>query len=147
MLHFIQENRESLEQFFAEYGEAGKKVFEDDTDDDEDKAAIDKEANGDSFEEEKYVKEILQGLDSAKQGHKLKRKVQSDLKEILQVTDKERSQVANILRVLKESKGGKEKEQMGVMFFVQSAVKEKKFGSQRVALQQNRRYEKVCFWN
>ena len=55
----------------------------------------------------------------------MKSKVQSDLKEILQVTDKERSQVADILRVLKESKGGKEKEQMGVMFLVQSAVKEK----------------------
>ena len=121
----IQENRESLEQFFAEYGEAGKKVFEDDTDDDEDKETVDEEGNGDSFEEEKYVKEILQGSDSAKQGDKLKRKVQSDLKEILQVTDKQRSQVADILRVLKESKGGKEKEQMGVMFLVHSAVKEK----------------------
>ena len=147
MLHFIQENRESLEQFFAEYGEAGKKVFEGNTDDDEDKATIDKEANGDSFEEEKYMKEILQGSDSAKQGHKLKRKVQSYLKEILQVTDKERSQVADISHVLKESEGGKEKEQMGVMFLVQSAVKGKKIGSWRVALQQNRRYEKVRFWN
>ena len=91
LLHFIQENRESLEQLFAEYGEAGKKVFEDDTDDDKDKETVDEEGNGDSFEEEKYVKEILQGLDSAKQGDKLKRKVQSDLKEILQVTDKEQS--------------------------------------------------------
>ena len=72
------------------------------------------------------MKEILQGSDSVKQGDKLKRKVQSDLKEILQVTDKELSQVADILRVLKESKGGKEKEQIGVMFLVhQSAVKEK----------------------
>ena len=110
MLHLIQENRERLEQFFAEFGEAGKKVFEDDTDDDEDKATVDEGVNGDSFEEEKYVKEILQGSDSAEQGHKLQRKVQSDLKEILQVTDKERSQVANILCVLKESKGWKEKE-------------------------------------
>ena len=129
LLHFIQENRESLEQFFAEYGEAGKKVFEDNTDDDEDKGTVDEEANGDSLEEEKYVKEILQGSDSAKQGHKLKRKVQSDLKEILQVTDKEWSQVADILRVLKESKGGKEKELMGVMFLVQSAVKVKKMAA------------------
>ena len=71
------------------------------------------------------MKEILQGSDSAKQGDKLKRKVQSDLKDILQVTDKEQSQVANILHELKESKGGKEKEQMGVMFLLQSAVKEK----------------------
>ena len=125
LFYFIQENRESLEQFFAEYGEAGKKVFEDDTDDDEDKETVDEEGTGDSFEEEKYVKEILQGSDFAKQGDKLKRKVRNDLKEILQVTDKQRSQVADILRILKESKGGKEKEQMGVMFLVQSAVKEK----------------------
>ena len=75
------------------------------------------------------MKEILQGSDSAKQGDKLKRKVQSDLKEILQVTDKERSQVANILCVLKESEGGKEKEQMGVMFLLQSAVMEKKLAA------------------
>ena len=125
LFHLIQENRESLEQFFAEYGEAGKKVFEEDTDNDKDKETVEEEGNVDTLEEEKYVKEILQGLDSVKQGDKLKRKVQSDLKEILQVTDKERSQVADILCVLKESKGGKEKEQMGVMFLVQSAVKEK----------------------
>ena len=125
LFHLIQENRESLEQFFAEYGEAGKKVFEEDTDNDEDKETVEEEGNVDTLEEEKYVKEILQGSDSVKQGDKLKRKVQSDLKEILQVTDKERSQVADILRVLKESKRGKEKEQMGVMFLVQSAVKEK----------------------
>ena len=125
LFHLIQENRESLEQFFAEYGEAGKKVFEEDTDNDEDKETVEEEGNVDNLEEEKYMKEILQGSDSVKQGDKLKRKVQSDLKEILQVTDKERSQVADILRVLKETKGGKEKEQMGVMFLVQSAVKEK----------------------
>ena len=125
LFHLIQENRESLEQFFAEYGEAGKKVFEEDTDDDDNKETVEEEGNVDTLEEEKYVKEILQGSDSAKQGDKLKRKVQSDLKEILQVTDKERSQVADILHVLKESKGGKEKEQMGVMFLVQSAVREK----------------------
>ena len=50
----------------------------------------------------------------------------TDLKEILQVTDKERSQVADILHVLKESKCEKEKEQMGVMFLVQSALRETK---------------------
>ena len=63
-------------------------------------------------------------MDSAQQKHKLKRKVQSDLKEILQVTDKEWSQVADILHVFKESKGEKEKEQIGVMCLVQNAVKE-----------------------
>ena len=96
LLHFMQENRERLEQFFAEYGEAGKKVFEEDTDDDEDKETIDKEGNRDSFEEEKYVKNILQGTDLTTQGDKLKKKVQTDLKETLQVTDKEWSQVADI---------------------------------------------------
>ena len=115
----MQENRESLEQFFAEYGEAGKKVFEEDTDNDKDKETMDEEGNGE--EEEKYVKNMMQGTDK---GDKLKKKVQTDLKEILQVTDKEQSQVADILHVLKESEGGKEKEQMGVMFL--SALRETK---------------------
>ena len=44
LFHLIQENRESLEQFFAEYGEAGKKVFEEDTDND-DKETIEEEGN------------------------------------------------------------------------------------------------------
>ena len=105
----------------------GKKVFEEDTDDDKDKVTVEYEGNGDTSEEEKYVKEMIQqGTDSTTQGDRLKKKVQTDLKEILQVTDKEQSQVADILCVLKESKGGKEKEQIGVMFLVQSAVKEKK---------------------
>ena len=120
----MQENRESLEQFFAEYGEAGKKVFEEDTDDDEDKETVEEEGNGE--EEEKYVKNIMQGTDLTKQGDKLKKKVQTDLKDILQVTNKERSQVADILHVLKESEVGKEKEHMGVMFLVQSALRETK---------------------
>ena len=77
----MQENRESLEQFFAEYGEAGKKVFEEDTDDDEDKETVEEEGNGE--EEEKYVKNIMQGTDLTKQGDKLKKKVQTDLKDIL----------------------------------------------------------------
>ena len=124
MLHFTQENRESLEQFFAEYGEGGKKIFEEDTDDDEDKETVDEEGNRE--EEEKYVKNMMQGMDLTTQGDKLKKKVQTDLKEILQVTDKEWSQVADILRVLKESEGGKEKEQMGVMFLIQSALRETK---------------------
>ena len=79
LLHFMQENRESLEQFFTEYGEAGKKVFEEDTDDDEDKEMVHEEGDGNSFEEEKYVKNILQGSDSTPQGDKLKKKVQTDL--------------------------------------------------------------------
>ena len=114
-------------QFLAEYGEAGKKIFKEDTDDDEDKVTVEDEGNGDSFEEQKYVNKMMQQETySTTQGDKLKKKVQTDLKEILQVTDKERSQVANILHVLKESKCEKEKEQMGVMFLVQSALMEKK---------------------
>ena len=52
----MQENRESLEQFFAEYAETGKKVFEEDTDDDEDKETMDEEGNR---EEEKYKKNMM----------------------------------------------------------------------------------------
>ena len=75
LLHFIQENRESLEQFFAEYGEAGKKVFEEDTDNDEDKITIVDEGNGYTFEEEKYVKKMMQqGTDSTTQADKLKKR-------------------------------------------------------------------------
>ena len=66
LFHLIQENRESLEQFFAEYGQAGKKVFEEDPDDDEDKETVEEEGNVDTIEEDKYVKEILQGSDSVK---------------------------------------------------------------------------------
>ena len=56
----------------------------------------------------------------------MKKKVQTDLKDILEATDKEHSQVADILCVLKESEDGKEKEQMGVMFLIQSALRETK---------------------
>ena len=85
---------------------------------------MDEEGNG--KEEEKYVKNMMQGTDLTTQGDKLKKKVQTDLKEILQLTDKERSQVADILHVLKESKGGKQKEKMGVMFLIQSTLRETK---------------------
>ena len=83
----MQENRESLEQFFSEYGEVGKKVFEEDTDNDKDKETMDEEGKGE--EKEKYVKNMMQGMYLTTQGDSLKKKVQTDLKEILQVTDKE----------------------------------------------------------
>ena len=102
-------------------------MFEEETDNEEDKEkTIDEEGNGDGVEEEKYVKNFLEALDSTTNGNKLKKKLQTDLKDILEATDKEQSKVADILHVLKESDGGKEKEQMGVMFLIQSAVMETK---------------------
>ena len=71
LFHLIQENRESLEQFFAEYREAGKKVFEEDTDNDEDKETVEEEGNVDNLEEEKYVKEILQVIGFCKTGRQV----------------------------------------------------------------------------
>ena len=107
----MQEKRESLEHFFVEYREAGKKVLEEDTDDEEDKEkTIDKEGNGDNLEEEKYVKNFLEASDSTIKGKQLKKKLQTDLKDILEAANKERSKVADILRVLKVSDAGKEKE-------------------------------------
>ena len=47
-----------MEQFFAEYGEAGKKVFEEDSDYHKDKVTLEDEGNRDNFEEEKYVKKL-----------------------------------------------------------------------------------------
>ena len=124
----MQENRESLEHFFVEYGEAGKKVFEEDTDNEEDKEkTIDEEGNRDNVQEEKYVKNFLEASDSTIKGKELKKKIQTDLKDILEAANKEQSEVADILHVLKVSNAGKEKEQMGVMFLVQSALMDTKW--------------------
>ena len=72
------------------------------------------------------MKNFLEASDSTIKGKELKKKLQTDLKDILEAANKERSKVADILRVLKVSNAGKEKEQMGVMFLVQSALMDTK---------------------
>ena len=55
----------------------------------------------------------------------IKKTLLDDIKEILDVCNKERSQVADIARVVIESKENKEVENLNTMFLVQSVIREK----------------------
>ena len=113
--------RESVEQFFAKYGEMGKKVFEEEDDEEEEGEPEKQEGEeGDKEIEEQHVKSMLALTELS--GTKLKKKLMADLREILDVTHQERSQVADILRVLKESEEGNEQNDLNVMFSVQHSV-------------------------
>ena len=114
-----------MEQFFAEYGEAYKQVFnEDDDDEKEDETGKEeREVEDEEEAEDKHVDNILQSK-SALQVSDLKKKLLGDIKEIL-VCNKERSQVADIGRVVVESEEDKEAENLSTMFLVQSVVREK----------------------
>ena len=74
--------------------------------------------------EDKHVHNILQPK-SALQVSDLKKKLLGDIKEILDVCNKERSQVADISRVVIESEEDKEAKNLSIMFLVQSVVREK----------------------
>ena len=55
----------------------------------------------------------------------VKKTLLDDIKEILDVCNKERSQVADIARVVIESEENKEAENLNTMFLVQSVIREK----------------------
>ena len=76
--------------------------------------------------EDKHVDNILQPR-TALQVSDLKKKLLGDIKEILDVCNKERSQVADIGQVVVESEEDKEAENLSTMFLVQlqSVVREK----------------------
>ena len=125
LFYFQKEACESVEQFFAEYGEMGKKVFDEEDDEEEEGEPAKQEGEaGDEEAEEQHVQSMLAltGLS----GSKLKKKLMADLREILDVTNQERSQVADILRVLKEGKEGNEQSDLNVMFLVQCSVADDK---------------------
>ena len=123
--YFQKEARESVEQFFAEYGETGKKVFEEEDDEEEEGEPEKQEGEeGDEEREEQHVKSML--VPTELSGTKLKKKLMADLREILDVTNQERSQVADILRVLKESEEGNEQNDLNVMFLVHRSVADDK---------------------
>ena len=123
--YFQKEARESVKQFFAEYGETGKKVF-DEEDDEEEEGEPEKQGGdeGDEETKEQHVKSMLAPTELS--GTRLKKKLMADLREILDVTHQERSQVADILRVLKEGKEGNEQNDLNVMFLVQRSVADDK---------------------
>ena len=123
---FAQEARESVEQFFAEYGETGKKVFEEEDDEEEEEEEPEEKegAEGEEEREEQHVQSML--LPTELSGSKLKKKLLADLHEILDVTHQERSQVADIVRVLKDGEEGNEQNDLNVMFLVQRSVADDK---------------------
>ena len=137
MLFCIQENRESVEQFFAEYGKAYEQVFNEDDDDEKEEKETRKEeqeVEDDEEAEDTHVNNILQPK-TALQVSDVKKKLLNDIKEILDVCNKERSQVADIGQVVIESKENKEAENLSTMFLVQSVVREKKYCARQMVVQ------------
>ena len=93
-----------MEQFFAEYGKIGKKVFEDSSDEEEEEEDKKKEKEEEEKGEEEYVCTLLKK--KKKKGDDVKTKLITDVSEILEVIQKERSQVADIVCVISESDDG-----------------------------------------
>ena len=105
----IQENRESVEQFFAEYGKEYEQVFNEDDDEEKEEKETGKEEGEveDEYEaEDKHMDTIMQP-ETALKVSDVKKTLLDDIKEILDVCNKERSQVADITRVVVESKENK----------------------------------------
>ena len=113
-----------MEQFFAEYGKIGKKVFKDSSNEKEEE---DKKQENEEEEkgEEEYVCMLLKK--KKKKGDDMKMKLIEDISEILEVILKERSQVANIVRVISESDDGEKlKGNLAVMSLIQSNLRDPK---------------------
>ena len=116
----IQENCESVKQFFAKYGEAYEQVFNKDNNEKKEEKEAKKdegEVEHDEEVEDTHINKILQPR-SAVQVSDVKKQLLNDIKEILDVCNKERSQVADISQVLMESKEDKEAENLSTIFLV-----------------------------
>ena len=74
--------------------------------------------------EDKHVETIMQPETALKVSN-VKKTLLDDIKEILDVCNKERSQVADIAQVVIESEENKEAENLNTMFLVQSVIREK----------------------
>ena len=123
----IKENRKSVEQFFAEYGKAYEEVFNEDDDEEKEEKERGKEegeVEDENEAEDKHVDTIMQP-ETALKVSDIKKTLLDDIKEILDVCNKERSQVADIARVVVESEENKEAENLNTMFLVQSVIREK----------------------
>ena len=123
----IQGNRESVEQFFPEYGKAYEQVFNEDDDEEKEEKETGKEEGEveDEYEaEDKHVDTIMQPETALKVSNVIKTLL-DDIKEILDVCNKERSQVADIALVVVESEENKEAKNLDTMYLVQSFIREK----------------------
>ena len=116
----IKENHESVEQFFAEYGKVYEEVFNEDDDEEKEEKERGKEegeVEDENKAEDKHMDTIMQP-ETALKVSDIKKTLLDDIKEILDVCNKERSQVADIARVVVESKENKEAENLNTMFLV-----------------------------
>ena len=98
-----------MEQFFAEYGKTTEKVFNESSEEEE---------KGEEEEEEEYVCKMLE-VEGGK-GQTAKERMIRDLKDILKVVDKERSKVADLIRIGMDEEDTAKK--FDVMYLVQSSV-------------------------
>ena len=113
-----------MEQFFAGYGKAYEEVFNEDDDEEKEEKEREKEegeVEDENEAEDKHVDTIMQP-ETALKVSDIKKTLLDDIKEILDVCNKERSQVADIARVVVESEENKEAEKLSTMFLVQSVI-------------------------
>ena len=96
-----------------EYSKTREKVFEESSDEEENKKREDDN-------EEEYVCKMLE-VEMGKKGN-LKKRMVKDLKEILEVVNKERSKVADVIRALMESSEEYVGKSLSMMFLVQSCM-------------------------
>ena len=124
---FWKENRESVKQFFAKYGKIGKKVFEDSSEEEEEEEEDKKkEKEEEEKGEEEYICALLKKK-KKKKGDDVKMKLIKDVSEILEVIQKERSQVADIVHVISESNDGEQmKGNLAVMSLIQGNLRDQK---------------------
>ena len=85
LFYFQKEACESVEQFFAEYGETRKKVFDEEDDEEEGEPVKQEGEAGDEEAEEQHIQSML--APTGLSGSKLKKKLMADLREILDVTN------------------------------------------------------------
>ena len=102
-------------------------MFNEDDDEEKEEKETGKEKRevADEYEaEDTHVDNIMQPETTLKVSD-VKKTLLNDIKEILDVCNKERSQVADIARVVVESEENREAENLSTMFMVQSVIREK----------------------
>ena len=102
-------------------------MFNEDDDEEKEEKETGKEERevADEYEaEDTHVDNIMQP-ETALKVSDVKKTLLNDIKEIIAVCNKERSQVVDIARVVIESKENKEAENFSTMFMVQSVIREK----------------------
>ena len=118
----LQKNRESVEEFFASYQKVGEEVEKEDEGityetDEEDK----------NLGEDEFMKKYLEPEETGLDRNKVKNKVKKIVREILVEVDRERSKIANILRVIDEGQDTDDTtNKLVALYVIHSATGEKR---------------------